>query len=92
VAKAKPRVKRADRAYPPLAEENLPPIPRHAVRAQYLGTTPDGEMVFGVPSSRRVYLYPNERRRERARRREREIIRDEIDAGPILPALPPDDD
>ena len=92
VAKSKTRVKRAERVYPSLAEDDLPPIPRHAVRAQYLGTTPDGEMVFGVPSSQRYYLPPEERRRERSRRRSRQIIRDEIEAGAALPVLPPEDD
>lgn len=42
----------------PEEEAALPPVPRGATRARYLGTTPDGALVFGMPSSERVYAAP----------------------------------
>jgi hypothetical protein len=64
----------------------MPPMPRGAVRAEYLGTTPDGNLVFGLPSEQRGYVAPERRRRSR-----RPV--DVLDAEPaVLPALPPDDE
>ncbi len=64
-------------------------IPRGRVRAEYLGTTPEGELIFGMPSTNeRVFAAPpaeaylNERRPARVRRA----------LPPVLPALPPDDE
>ena len=42
----------------PAEEAALPPVPRGSKRARYLGTTPDGALVFGMPSSERVYAAP----------------------------------
>jgi hypothetical protein len=35
-----------------------PGLPRRAERARYLGTTPEGELVFEVPSAERGYVSP----------------------------------
>jgi hypothetical protein len=68
------------------ARRAMPPMPRGAVRAEYLGTTPDGNLVFGLPSEQRGYVAPERRRRSR-----RPV--DVLDAEPaVLPALPPDDE
>ena len=40
------------------AEEALPPVPKGSRRAKYVGTRPDGSMVFTLPSSERVYAAP----------------------------------
>jgi hypothetical protein len=67
----------------------MPPIPRGAVRAEYLGTTPDGNLVFGLPSSERGYVAPDSRRR----RSRRPASADVLPAEPaILPAEPVGDD
>ena len=43
----------------PEDEAALPPVPRGSKRARFLGTTPDGALVFGMPqSSERVYAAP----------------------------------
>ena len=68
-----PRVARAaSRRRPPVAREevrpaepvaeadlsNAPPVPRGAKRARYLGTTPEGDLIFGLPSNERGYVSP----------------------------------
>ena len=40
------------------AEETLPPVPKGSRRAKYVGTRPDGSMIFTLPSSERVYAAP----------------------------------
>jgi serine/threonine-protein kinase len=42
----------------PEDERALPPVPRGSKRARYLGTTPDGALVFGMPSNERVFVSP----------------------------------
>ena len=43
----------------PEDEQALPPVPRGSKRARYLGTTPDGALVFGMPSTdERVFVAP----------------------------------
>jgi hypothetical protein len=70
----------------------MPPVPRGAVRAEYLGTTPDGNLVFGLPSSERGYVAPAESRR-RSRRAQPPSDVQVLPAEPaVLPALPPDDE
>lgn len=49
---------------------SAPPIPRGAKRAKFLGTTPEGDLVFGLPSDQRGFVAPPpayvpERRRAR---------------------------
>lgn len=62
---------------------------RGPVRAQYLGTTREGELIFGLPSSERVYAAPppdlSAEGVERLGRVRRALP-------PVLPALPPDPD
>jgi serine/threonine-protein kinase len=78
------------------AVASAPRMREGRVRAQYLGTTPEGEMVFGLPADERGYLDPNtaaERRNSSGRRRKMEVRRAEpVDELPVLPALPPDSD
>jgi serine/threonine protein kinase len=74
------------------ARRAMPPVPRGAVRAEYLGTTPDGNLVFGLPSSERGYVAPGESRR-RSRRAQPPSDVDVLPAEPaVLPALPADDE
>lgn len=47
---------------------NAPPVPRGSKRARYIGTTPEGDLVFGLPSNERGYVAPNNSRRRRVRR------------------------
>lgn len=42
----------------PEEEAGLPPVPRGSQRARFLGTRADGAMVFGMPSSERVFVAP----------------------------------
>lgn len=77
------------------ATADEPPIPRGAVRAQFLGTTPDGNLVFGLPSDERGYVTPppGSVRSEPSRRPVRREVEEEpvnIDNLPVLPALPAD--
>ncbi|MDQ6765297.1 MAG: protein kinase [Verrucomicrobiota bacterium] len=68
----------------------LPPLPPRAVRAQYLGTTPDGELVFGLPSDEKAFYAPGSG--GRPRRHSRRVIREPVsELPPVLPALPPDE-
>jgi hypothetical protein len=92
ILKAKPVVRRAqavtsNRSAPP-------PVPRGSVRARYLGTTSDGNLVFGLPTDERVYAAPPATpvREEKPRRRARPVPRETtINNLPVLPALPPDE-
>ncbi len=81
VAKAMPRraepVRRDEvRPAEPVDESDLvnaPPVPRGTKRARYLGTTPEGDLVFGLPSNERGFVAPpanqgDQPRRRRARR------------------------
>ena len=75
--------------------ENMPAIPRGAVRAEFLGTTADGNLVFGLPSEQRGYVEPGESRRRRSRRGssmpppDMQVL---PALPPVLPALPPDEE
>jgi len=71
------------------ASNSAPPLPRGAVRAQYLGTTPEGNLIFGLPSNERGYVSPPAVREEQ--RRSRRAVRDPLKELPVLPALPPDE-
>ena len=73
------------------ADDGMPQRRPHVARVQYLGTTPNGELVFGVPSSEEVFVAPEIVRSERRRPRGRRVIRESIDGFPVLPALPPDE-
>lgn len=73
------------------ATDARPSFPAHSVRAQYLGTTQNGDLVFGLPSSERVFASPVSSRVESPRRRARRVIKDPISELPVLPALPPDE-
>jgi hypothetical protein len=77
------------------AQSGQQPMPRGSVRAQYLGTTPDGELVFGLPSNERGYVSPPRPavRAEPASpsRRVRPALRVPDEELPVLPALPPDE-
>lgn len=89
----KVRVRRAQ----PVDEDNQPPVPRGAVRAQFIGTTPDGEWVFGLPSDKKgTVKLPSgndseNRPRRRARRPAVEIQPEDEPAPRVLRALPPDE-
>ncbi|MDQ6623977.1 MAG: hypothetical protein M3Y86_10915, partial [Verrucomicrobiota bacterium] len=72
------------------------PLPDGKVRAQYLGTTPDGQLVFGLPSHERGYLAPATVapvRHETRRRIHHPAVRaaERPDEMRVLPALPPDE-
>ncbi|MDQ6624799.1 MAG: protein kinase [Verrucomicrobiota bacterium] len=59
------------RAEPPDdVDANAPAVPRGSKRARYLGTTPEGDLVFGLPSDQRGYVAPagTDNRRRRSRR------------------------
>jgi hypothetical protein len=76
-----------------------PPTPRGTQRAKFVGTTPDGEWIFDVPSGTGIVQLPpgEDAQRPRHRRRPRRAQRDEeaIPAEPaeptVLRALPPDE-
>ncbi|MDQ6809694.1 MAG: protein kinase [Verrucomicrobiota bacterium] len=93
VATKKVPVRKAE----PVDDSNQPPVPRGAVRAQFIGTTPDGEWVFGLPSDKQgtVRLPPNDdasnRRRRRSRRVPAQVEPDNQEPPRVLPALPPDE-
>jgi len=62
-----------------------PPLPRGARRARFVGTAPDGSLMFELPSQERVYASPSRPTRDRSRpRRPRQVI----DGLPVLPAEP----
>ncbi|MDQ6860184.1 MAG: protein kinase [Verrucomicrobiota bacterium] len=88
-ATKKPVVAAAAKAAPrPKAPKNVVSSGRMRngnVRAQYLGTTPEGELIFGLPSDERGYLTPGRNKR-------RTTVRpaEPPDGLPVLPALPPD--
>lgn len=98
VAKAKTKskekiaaTKRADSPKKPAvaSSDNAGTIGRGVVRAQFIGTTPDGNLIFGLPSSQRGYVAAPASDRDSSRRRNRRAAepRQEL---PVLPALPPD--
>jgi serine/threonine-protein kinase len=68
---------------------NAPPVPRGAKRAKYLGTTPDGDLVFGLPSDQRGYVAP-----PRGDNRRRRTPAADLDQRPatVLPAEPVEPD
>ena len=69
------------------------PLPEGRVRAEFLGTTPQGELIFGLPSDQRGYLTPPAPRRERSSRkakRNKVLPAEPADELPVLPALPAD--
>jgi len=66
------------------------PLPRGVVRAQFLGTTPEGNLIFGLPSSERGYLAAPSSGRESSRRRNRRAAEPTQEL-PVLRALPPDE-
>lgn len=89
----KVRVRRAET----VADTGLPAVPRGAVRAQFMGTSPDGEWIFGLPADKKgiVSLPEGEKSDKRATRRARRARRDSQPPGEpsprVLPALPPDE-
>jgi hypothetical protein len=68
---------------------NAPPVPRGAKRAKYLGTTPEGDLVFGLPSDERGYVQPGNRRNRRNRVRRALPVEE---PPMVLPAEPVDPD
>ncbi|MBA2623284.1 MAG: protein kinase [Chthoniobacterales bacterium] len=69
---------------------NRPPLPRGAIRAEFLGTTADGNLIFGLPSSERGYVAaPTSAREGASRRRLRRGLDPVTEQVPVLPALPP---
>ena len=83
----------------PQQEAALPPIPRGSKRAQYLGTTPDGALVFGMPSSsEKMYVAPppapkSARNRRRVPGEEAPPPRAEpVDPAELEEAAPPPDE
>lgn len=77
---------------------DLPPIPPGTVRAKFVGTTPDGELIFGLPSSRTgIATVPEsadprkERRRHRVRRATPVQESGRAEEPVILRALPVDE-
>jgi serine/threonine-protein kinase len=97
------RVRKAETTAPPtrsVAKKPRAVVSNHRVRqgnvrAQFLGTTPNGELVFGLPSDERAYLNPEspQRRDTRVRHRGRPEVRpaEPPDDLPVRPALPPDE-
>ena len=73
----------------PEDERGLPPVPRGSKRARYLGTTPDGALVFGMPSSEQVYVAPQPSENPR-RRRARGRSLPPVDEPPVRRAEPVD--
>ncbi len=71
-----------------LARTAAPSSNRGDVRPQFLGTTPDGSAVFGVPPTERGYPPPSEA--ERSSRRRPRPKATPAENLPVLPALPPD--
>jgi eukaryotic-like serine/threonine-protein kinase len=65
----------------------LPPVPRGAKRARFVGTAPDGSLMFELPSDERVYAAPPAYAPS-SRRRVREVPIEDL---PVLPAEPVDD-
>ena len=71
----------------------MPAIPRGAVRAEFLGTTEDGNLIFGLPASQRGYVAPGESRARRSRRvQPPPDLEVRAALPPVLPALPPDEE
>ena len=74
----------------PEDERALPPVPRGSQRARYLGTTPDGALVFGMPSTdERVFVAPQptgRATRRGTRRAEPQIDTPPPRAEPVDPA------
>lgn len=71
-----------------VAANSQPPVPRGSVRAQFLGTTSDGNLVFGLPGAEKGYVAPDAPRERSSRRRVRRA--QAVEELPVLPALPPD--
>ena len=89
VAKAEKRVPKKERVV-----AAAPAVPEGRVRAEFLGTTPEGELIFGLPADQRGYLAPPAApKRERSRRAKRSAVLPAEPAGelPVLPALPADE-
>jgi hypothetical protein len=85
----------------PADEAALPPVPRGSKRARFLGTTPDGALVFGMPqSSERVYAAPPPAPERSSRRSRRAAPQESVPprAEPVDPeeleevVPPPDED
>lgn len=66
---------------------NAPPVPRGTKRAKFLGTTPEGDLIFGLPSDQRGYVAPPAERRTRRTRR---VAEPASDPERVLPAEPLD--
>ena len=102
VAKARPRraepVQRDEvRPAEPVDESdfvNAPPVPRGAKRARYLGSTPEGDLVFGLPSNERGFVAPPANQGDQPRRRRARRVAPEPtpQREMILPAEPVDPD
>ncbi|MFN2476826.1 MAG: protein kinase [Chthoniobacterales bacterium] len=69
---------------------NAPAAPRGSKRARYLGTTPEGDLIFGLPSDQRGYVAPPPPDGGRARRSRRPPV--EPPPAMVLPAEPVDPD
>ncbi len=90
VASKKIPVRRAE----PVDDANQPAVPRGAVRAQFIGTTPDGEWVFGLPSEKEGVLKLRESKKSQKRAQRRAPAETELEEEPpprVLRALPPDE-
>jgi hypothetical protein len=76
-----------------------PPTPRGTERAKFVGTTPDGEWIFDVPSGTGVVQLPPGEDAQRPRHRRRpHRVQPDVEAVPaepgeptVLRALPPDE-
>ncbi len=102
VAKARPKraepVRRDEvRPAEPVDESDLvnaPPVPRGTKRARYLGTTPEGDLVFGLPSDERGFVAPPAYQADQPRRRRTRRVAPEPtpQREMVLPAEPVDPD
>jgi hypothetical protein len=72
---------------------STPALPEGKVRAEFLGTTPEGELIFGLPSDRRGYMAPPASSKRERRRARRDVVlpAQPADEVPVLPALPADE-
>ena len=88
---AKSEVRRAE---PVDDYSTAPPVPRGSQRAKYLGTTPEGDLIFGLPSEQRGYVAPPPASKSGQRRRRSEPVYVEPDPAvqQALPAEPVDPD
>jgi serine/threonine-protein kinase len=67
---------------------SAPPVPRGSKRAKFLGTTPEGDLIFGLPSEQRGFVAPPGTSAAERRRARRTQITDAPAAAEALPAEP----